>query len=71
VQLLGGGSGRHREAAVVERRFEILPRMRSDATSVDEYIASLPAERREAIATVRATVLEHLPEGYEEGIQYG
>ena len=32
---------------------------------------SLPGDRREAIAAVRAAILEHLPEGYEEGIQYG
>lgn len=37
----------------------------------DEYVAALPDERREAIAAVRAAILEHLPEGYEEGIQYG
>ena len=38
---------------------------------VSEYLASLPAERRDAIAAVRALVRRSLPEGFEEGIQYG
>jgi hypothetical protein len=37
----------------------------------DEYVAALPDDRREAIAAVRETILANLPEGYEEGIQYG
>jgi hypothetical protein len=45
--------------------------VRSEARTADEYIESLPGDRREAIAAVRAAILEHLPEGYEEGIQYG
>jgi uncharacterized protein DUF1801 len=45
--------------------------VRSEARTVDEYIESLPEDRREAIAAVRAAVLEHLPAGYEEGMQYG
>jgi Domain of unknown function (DU1801) len=40
-------------------------------TTVDGYIASLPAERREAMASVREIVRKNLPDGYEEGIQYG
>jgi hypothetical protein len=41
------------------------------AETVDAYLASLPDDRRAAIAAVRAVILENLPEGYEEGIQYG
>ncbi len=37
----------------------------------DDYIASLPPERREAIAAVRDVVRRNLPEGFEEGMQYG
>ena len=37
----------------------------------DEYIASLPEGRREAIAAVRNVVRENLPPGYEEGMLYG
>jgi hypothetical protein len=39
--------------------------------SVDTYLAGLPAERRAALAAVRAEILAHLPAGYEEGMQYG
>ena len=45
--------------------------MHSDAKTVDEYIASLPADRRGAIEAVRAIVLKHLPKGYQEGMGYG
>ncbi|MBE9097970.1 iron chaperone [Vacuolonema iberomarrocanum] len=45
--------------------------MRSDASTVDEYLAELPEERQEAIAAVRNVILEHLPEGYEEVMNWG
>jgi uncharacterized protein YdhG (YjbR/CyaY superfamily) len=45
--------------------------MRSDATSVEGYLDELPDDRREAIDTVRATILEHLPKGYEEVMNWG
>ena len=45
--------------------------MQSDAASVDAYLSELPDDRRTAIAAVRATILEHLPAGFEEGMQYG
>jgi hypothetical protein len=41
------------------------------AATAEEYLSSLPEERREALAAVRATILEHLPPGYEETMQYG
>ena len=37
----------------------------------DEYIASLPEERRRAVAAVRDVVRRNLPPGFEEGMQYG
>ncbi len=43
----------------------------SSATTVDEYIASLPDERRKAIETVRNVVRDNLPDGYREGMQFG
>jgi uncharacterized protein YdhG (YjbR/CyaY superfamily) len=43
----------------------------AEPTTVDAYLAALPAERRTALEAVRATILEHLPEGFEEGIQHG
>ncbi len=45
--------------------------MRSEATTVDEYLAELPADRREAIEPVRRTILDNLPAGYEEAINWG
>jgi hypothetical protein len=45
--------------------------MTSKAKTVKEYLASLPEGRRAAISAVRKVILEHLPNGYEEGMQYG
>lgn len=43
----------------------------SAATTVDQYLATLPADRRAAIARVREVVNANLPAGLEEGMQYG
>ena len=45
--------------------------MTSSAATVEEYLRSLPADRRAALSTVRATILAHLPAGYEERMGYG
>lgn len=45
--------------------------MRSDASTVDEYVESLPEDRRGEIEAVRRVILEHLPQGYEEGMDFG
>ena len=45
--------------------------MQSDATSVTQYLAELPADRRAAIEAVRQTILAHLPAGYEEAMNWG
>jgi hypothetical protein len=45
--------------------------MQSSARTVDEYLASLPADRRAAVSAVRDVVRGNLGEGYEEGMQYG
>ena len=45
--------------------------MRSEATTVDEYLAELPDDRREAIQTVREAILANLPDGYEEAMNWG
>jgi hypothetical protein len=45
--------------------------MQSDATSVAQYLAELPADRRAAIEAVRQTLLANLPEGYEEAMNWG
>ena len=40
-------------------------------TTPDEYIASLPADRRKEIATVRQVVNKNIPKGYTEVYFYG
>lgn len=45
--------------------------MQSGAKTVDEYLAELPDDRRESIEAVRSVILKKLPNGYEEGMQYG
>jgi len=45
--------------------------MKSDALSVEDYLAGLPADRRSVLITVRETILTHLPPGYVEGMQCG
>jgi hypothetical protein len=44
---------------------------RSTATTVAGYLAELPAERRAVVEAVRDTVLRHLPDGYEETMNWG
>jgi len=45
--------------------------MRSEATTVEEYLAELSPERRAIVETVRTTILENLPAGYEEAMNWG
>lgn len=45
--------------------------MRSDATSVEEYLSSLPDERRVAMEAVRDVILANLPIGLEEEMNWG
>ena len=41
------------------------------AKTPDEYLDSLPRERRDAVAAVRAVVRKHLPKGYSEFVSGG
>jgi hypothetical protein len=45
--------------------------MKSNASTVDEYIKALPEDRRAAIGAVRRVILDSLPKGYEECMTYG
>ena len=45
--------------------------MQSKATTVGQYLAELPADRRRAIEAVRKVILANLDRDYEEGMQYG
>ena len=44
---------------------------KSGAASPEAYLEELSPERRETLAGVRETILESLPEGYEEGMEFG
>ena len=44
---------------------------KSSASTVDDYLAELPPERREVVAQVRDLVNRHLPRGYEERLSWG
>lgn len=41
------------------------------ARTVSEYLEQLPPERRGTLSAVRDVVLENLPKGYEESIDWG
>ncbi len=45
--------------------------MRSNAATVDQYLSELSDDRLEAVEAVRDVILENLPEGYEEAMNWG
>ena len=45
--------------------------MRSNASTVAQYVSELPADRRAAIEAVRQVILGNLPAGYEEVMNWG
>ena len=45
--------------------------MQSDATTVEDYLATLPDDRREALSAIRDTVNANLDDGFAEGMEYG
>lgn len=45
--------------------------MQSKATTVDQYMKQLPADRRAALEAVRKVVRKNLGKGYVEAMQYG
>ncbi len=46
--------------------------MQSKATTVQQYLAELPSDRRAALEKVRSVILKNLDKsGYAEGVQYG
>ena len=44
--------------------------MKIEANTVDEYLEAIPEERQAAMGRLRRVILEHLPEGFEETLQY-
>lgn len=45
--------------------------MRSNAATVEDYLAEFPPDRRAALEAVRRVILDNLPEGYEETMNWG
>ncbi|MGE0479788.1 MAG: DUF1801 domain-containing protein [Phycisphaerae bacterium] len=45
--------------------------MQSKATTVEQYLAELPPDRRAALSAVREVILDSLDNDFEEGMQYG
>ena len=43
----------------------------SRASTVDEYLAELPPERADVVRTVRRTILDRLPDGFVETMNWG
>ena len=45
--------------------------MQSKANNIKQYLNELPDDRKEAISIVRKTILENLPDGYDEVMNWG
>jgi len=45
--------------------------VRSNAATVEQYLAELPDDRRDAIEIVRDVIVENLPSGYVEEMNFG
>jgi len=45
--------------------------MKIEASTVEEYLAKLPEDRRAELQAVRETMLKNLDSGYKEGLHYG
>ena len=45
--------------------------VRSEASSVEQYLAELPDDRHDAIEAVRDVIVENLPDGYVEEMNWG
>mgnify|MGYP002641771278 CR=1 FL=1 len=45
--------------------------MQSQAQTIEEYLNGLPTDRAEQISRVRAVIIDNLPTGYEEVMNWG
>ena len=45
--------------------------MHSKAITVEQYLNELPNDRKEAMSIVRQTIVENLPDGYDEVMNWG
>jgi uncharacterized protein YdhG (YjbR/CyaY superfamily) len=42
-----------------------------DADNVDEYLEKIPQDRKKPMTKLRTTIIENIPEGFQETISYG
>src|SRR5688572_23566090 len=59
-----------RHPIVPVRRYTALT-MQSKATTVQQYLAELPPDRRAALEAVRNVILKNLDKGFQERMAYG
>lgn len=45
--------------------------MKTPATTIEEILANIPEERKEAFNKLHQTIVDNLPNGFEPGISYG
>ena len=45
--------------------------MKTPGTTVEEILANIPEERKEAFTKLHQTIVDNLPKGFEPGISYG
>ena len=45
--------------------------MQSKATTVDQYLAELPEDRKASMTELRKVISKNLPKGFSEGMSYG
>ncbi len=45
--------------------------MQSKATTVEQYLAELPADRQKAVTELRKIIKKNLPKGFKEEMSYG
>ena len=45
--------------------------MRIKANSLEEYLSQLSDDRKIAISSLRKIIVDNLPKGYEETVEYG
>ena len=59
------------KSAYLPSKQEAINLVKSAAVTVEEYLDELASPRREAVAALRQVILDHLPEGYEEAMEFG
>jgi len=48
-----------------------MPVMKSSAATIDQYLRSLPDDRRAVLSKLRALIKRRIPKGYEESLLWG